>query len=117
MCMCLCIFTGVKRHDKLFAKLSLHRVFTEFCVACNEQSSALVAVVRGANCPLLVQTITDQLAHEHKVLEGTAERKEVQNNFVNCIYLFNYLLRYCTQNTTFFTICRLNHYIHTQPRV
>jgi len=41
------------------------------------QSGALVSVVRGANCPLLVQTITDQLAHEHKVLEGTAERKEV----------------------------------------
>jgi len=44
------------------------------------QSGALVAVVRGANCPLLVQTITDQLAHEHKVLEGAAERKEVLND-------------------------------------
>jgi len=41
-----------------------------------------VAVVRGANCPLLVQTITDQLAHEHRVLTGDAERREVRNNCV-----------------------------------
>jgi len=37
----------------------------------------LVAVVRGANAPLILRTITEQLAHEHKVLEGGAERKEV----------------------------------------
>ena len=55
-------------------------------VTCHGQSSALVAVVRGANCPLLIQTITDQLAHEHKVLEGMAERKEVRKNFSSCIY-------------------------------
>jgi len=54
-------------------------VLAKFCVISNVQTGALVAVVRGANCPLLVQTINDQLAHEHKVLEGTAERKEVQN--------------------------------------
>jgi len=36
-----------------------------------------VAVVRGANAPLILRTITEQLAHEHKVLEGGAERKEV----------------------------------------
>ena len=59
-------------------------VYSKLCVLCDGQSGALVSVVRGANCPLLVQTITDQLAHEHKVLEGMAERKEVGNNFLNC---------------------------------
>ena len=52
-------------------------------VICDCQSGALVAVVRGANCPLLVQTITDQLAHEHKVLDGSAERKEVRTTFLS----------------------------------
>jgi hypothetical protein len=43
----------------------------------NVQSGVLVAVVRGANSPLLTRVITDQLAQERKVLEGAAERKEV----------------------------------------
>jgi nucleoside diphosphate kinase/thiol-disulfide isomerase/thioredoxin len=42
-------------------------------------SGALVAVVRGANCPLLTTTILEQLAYEHKVLEGLAERKEIHD--------------------------------------
>ena len=37
----------------------------------------LVAVIRGANSPLLMKTIMEQLTHEHKVLDGSAERKEV----------------------------------------
>ena len=57
-------------------------MFSVNFVTCDGQTGALVAVVRGANCPLLVQTISDQLAHEHKVLEGMAERKEVSNNFL-----------------------------------
>jgi len=56
-------------------------MFAKLCAICDGQTGALVAVVRGANCPLLVQTITDQLVHEHKVLEGMAERKEVSSNF------------------------------------
>ena len=36
-----------------------------------------MAVVRGANAPLILRTITEQLAQEHKVLDGQAERKEV----------------------------------------
>jgi len=70
-------------------------VFSKLCVICDGQSGALVSVVRGANCPLLVQTITDQLAHEHKVLEGMAERKEVGNNFLNCathFYMMTWLI-------------------------
>jgi len=41
----------------------------------------MVAVVRGANAPLILRTITEQLAHEHKVLDGNAERKEVGTFF------------------------------------
>jgi len=58
------------------------------CVSLLWQSGALVAVVRGANCPLLVQTIIDQLAHEHKVLEGAAERREVELSFLSCVCRF-----------------------------
>ncbi|KAL4217403.1 Thioredoxin domain-containing protein 3 [Mactra antiquata] len=39
----------------------------------------MVAVVRGANAPLILRTITEQLAQEHKVLEGQAERKEIKD--------------------------------------
>ena len=41
----------------------------------------MVAVVRGCNAPLLIRTITEQLAYEHKVLDGQAERKEVRRLF------------------------------------
>lgn len=37
-----------------------------------------MAVVRGAMGPLLERTIKDKLAHEHKVLEGEAERVKVK---------------------------------------
>ena len=31
------------------------------------------------NAPLILRTITEQLAQEHKVLDGQEERKEVNN--------------------------------------
>ena len=42
-----------------------------------------MAVVRGANAPLILRTITEQLAQEHKVLDGQAERKEVKSWFLS----------------------------------
>ena len=39
-----------------------------------------MAVVRGCNSPLLLKTVTEQLAYEHKVLDGNAERKEVSDS-------------------------------------
>merc|ERR550532_2188468 len=39
----------------------------------------LVSVIRGVNAPLINRTVTEQLAHEHKVLEGNAERKEIKD--------------------------------------
>ncbi|XP_013400544.1 thioredoxin domain-containing protein 3 homolog isoform X4 [Lingula anatina] len=39
----------------------------------------LVAVVRGANAPVIERTLKDQLAQEHKVMEGIAERKEIRD--------------------------------------
>jgi hypothetical protein len=42
------------------------------------QGGVLVAIIRGANSPLLLRLITEQLAHEHKVIDGSAERKEVR---------------------------------------
>ena len=40
----------------------------------------LVAVIRGANSPLVTKTITEQLNQEHKVLDGNSDRKEVRLN-------------------------------------
>ena len=37
-----------------------------------------MAVVRGAMGPLLERTIKEKLAHEHKVLNGEAERVQVK---------------------------------------
>ena len=36
-----------------------------------------MAVVRGANAPVIIKTINEQLAQEHKVLKGEATRKTV----------------------------------------
>ncbi|XP_074646778.1 thioredoxin domain-containing protein 6-like isoform X3 [Tubulanus polymorphus] len=47
---------------------------------------SLVAVIRGANSPLLMRTITDQLAYEHKVLDGEAERKEIRDPVLQHLY-------------------------------
>lgn len=33
--------------------------------------------MRGANAPVIIKTITEQLAQEHKVLAGEAQRKTV----------------------------------------
>ncbi len=40
----------------------------------------LVSVVRGAMGPSLEKTIREQLSYEHKVLDGTEERKPVSEN-------------------------------------
>ncbi|XP_052079992.1 thioredoxin domain-containing protein 6-like isoform X35 [Mytilus californianus] len=42
----------------------------------------LVAVVRGANSPKILRTITEQLKQEHKVLDGGSERKEIKDPFI-----------------------------------
>ncbi|XP_070186054.1 thioredoxin domain-containing protein 6-like isoform X16 [Littorina saxatilis] len=42
----------------------------------------LVSYIHGANAPLILRTLTEQLAQEHKVLDGNAERKEVKDPFV-----------------------------------
>ena len=34
-------------------------------------------MVRGANAPVIIRTITEQLEYEHKVLKGEAQRKPV----------------------------------------
>ncbi|XP_005109042.2 thioredoxin domain-containing protein 3 homolog [Aplysia californica] len=39
----------------------------------------LVSFVHGANAPKVQRTLTEQLAHEHKVMEGQGERKEVKD--------------------------------------
>lgn len=55
--------------------MNLPPIFHVWCVL---QGGVLVAVVRNCNAPLLIRTITEQLAHEHKVLDGQAERIEVR---------------------------------------
>jgi len=42
----------------------------------------LVSYIHGANAPLILRTLTEQLAQEHKVIDGNAERKEVKDPFV-----------------------------------
>ena len=46
-----------------------------------------MAVIRGANAPLILRTITEQLAQEHKVLDGQAERKEVSTDIIIIIII------------------------------
>ncbi len=36
-----------------------------------------MAVIRGANAPVIIRTIQEQLEHEHKVIDGKAQRKPV----------------------------------------
>ena len=48
----------------------------------------LVAVIRGANSPLITKTITEQFNQEHKVLDGNSERKEVRSNKIFVIPIF-----------------------------
>ncbi|XP_076450826.1 thioredoxin domain-containing protein 6-like isoform X3 [Babylonia areolata] len=45
-------------------------------------AGVLVSYVHGANAPLILRTLTEQLAQEHKVIDGTVERKEVKDPFV-----------------------------------
>lgn len=45
-------------------------------------SRDLVAVVRGANAPVITKTISEQLAHEHKVLKGEAQRKPIVDTYI-----------------------------------
>lgn len=51
-----------------------HWIFINFFL----QGGVLVAVVRGANSPKILRTITEQLQQEHKVIDGQSERKEVR---------------------------------------
>ena len=46
------------------------------------QGGKLVAVIRGANAPLLQKTILDQLEAERKVLAEGGERKVVRRSLV-----------------------------------
>jgi len=39
----------------------------------------LVQVIRGANAPLIMKSIQEQLAHEHKVLKGETQRKPIKD--------------------------------------
>eukprot|EP00745_Piridium_sociabile_P029264 TRINITY_DN47712_c0_g2_i1.p1 TRINITY_DN47712_c0_g2~~TRINITY_DN47712_c0_g2_i1.p1 ORF type:complete len:123 (+),score=21.16 TRINITY_DN47712_c0_g2_i1:41-409(+) len=45
-------------------------------------SGVLVSYVHGANSPLILRTLTEQLAQEHKVIDGSSERKEVRTSFL-----------------------------------
>ena len=47
----------------------------------------LVALVRGAMGPMLERTIKERLSHEHKVLQGEAERVEVSMFLIFFRYL------------------------------
>ncbi len=42
-----------------------------------------MAVVRGANAPVIIKTINEQLAQEHKVLKGEAQRKPIQDSVIS----------------------------------
>lgn len=51
------------------------------------QGGLLVDVIRGANSPQLQKKMIYQLAYEHKVLEGLAERKEVGFSLAQAIFI------------------------------
>ena len=45
-----------------------------------------MAVVRCANAPVIIRTITEQLDYEHKVVKGEAQRKPVNKTFFDFLY-------------------------------
>lgn len=45
-------------------------------------SGNLVEVIRGANAPVIIKTITEQLAYEHKCLKGEAQRKPITDSYI-----------------------------------
>lgn len=42
----------------------------------------LVSVIRGANAPVIIRTITEQLEREHKVMAGEAKRATITDPFI-----------------------------------
>ncbi|XP_021351878.1 thioredoxin domain-containing protein 3 homolog isoform X4 [Mizuhopecten yessoensis] len=45
----------------------------------------LVAVIRGANSPMVMRTVTEQLQQEHRVIDGAAERKEIKDPYISMV--------------------------------
>lgn len=74
------LFFAIANADKI-PELENYRGRCEPCFLFYA-SKCLVAVVRGANAPVIIKTITEQLAQEHKVLAGEAQRKTITDNFV-----------------------------------
>ncbi|XP_069108081.1 thioredoxin domain-containing protein 3 homolog isoform X22 [Argopecten irradians] len=48
-------------------------------------TGVLVAVIRGANSPQVMRTVTEQLQQEHKVIDGSAERKEIKDPYISMV--------------------------------
>lgn len=65
----------------------------------NEQGGELVAVLRGANAPMLQRMIVEELAKEKLVLEQGGERKVVRSSLYTCIHTY-----FCQNNRVF--LCR-----------
>lgn len=79
-----------------------------------DKGTVLVAALRGANSPLLLKTIGIELAKEHAVLEGKAERVEVLfiSQLTTLIYTCGivtaaayHMSRYCIVITYFMLKC------------
>lgn len=45
-------------------------------------SGHLVEVIRGANAPVIIKTITEQLAYEHRCMKGEAQRKPITDSYI-----------------------------------
>jgi len=63
-----------------------------------------VAVVRGANGPVLSRTLLSELQKEKKVLEGAAERVEVRQ-FISIHYLLNNKWKKVLQESSYRFAC------------
>jgi len=46
-------------------------------------NKSLVASIRGANAPLIVRTIQNELNYEHRVLKGEVQRKSIKDPFLS----------------------------------
>ena len=75
----------------LHARISTNFTHTSMCINYNmyvsnnyEQGTVLVAVIHGALGPQLERGIKEQLEHEHKVIDGNAERQPVR---LTCIVM------------------------------
>lgn len=74
------------------------------CVYVCLQGGILTSYIHGADAPQVSKVVAEQLASEHKILEGTGERREV--SVLICLNMLHIYLKYFVlYYTLFYLLC------------